>query len=64
MPNTWIIEESPDKKVDILVNRRAFAYDLSDEQTALKRIMKSKKWKEGDAVVCIDADGYRRRLKR
>lgn len=62
VPNSWTIEEH-DGKLDIRLNRRAFAYDCDDIAEARRRIKRSRKYDPDDTVTLIEDDGYRRKVK-
>jgi hypothetical protein len=58
----WIIEVSPDGKLDITRDRKSFAYDLDDYDEAFARIKRDRRYQAGDRVEVIEPDGYRRRI--
>lgn len=57
----WVIEEQPSGKVDLRHDRKAIAYDLDDEDEAIRMIRK--KDPEATEVTLIEADGYRTRRR-
>jgi hypothetical protein len=56
-----VVEQSATGKVDILVNRRAFAYDEPDLESALYRL--KRRYGRGFSYTLVDATGYRTRHK-
>lgn len=60
----WIIDLKADGSVDkVMRDRRAFAYDLDDEQEAIMRIRRDRRYTKGDRIDVVEADGYRRRAR-
>lgn len=54
------IRVNDDGTVDVLRNKRAWRYDLDDEDEALRAIKRAAG--KGQPVTVIEADGYRRKI--
>lgn len=68
-PNEWLIQEyrsgakNQNSVFDVLCNRRAFAYDLEDLETAERRIRRSRRFTPEDRIVFSDWRGNKSTLR-
>jgi hypothetical protein len=58
----WLIHNEGTGTVDVLKDRKSFAYDLDDVDEALYRIKRHRQYDKSDTIEVVDPDGYRHRL--
>ena len=58
MKTTWEVQETA-SGWDILKNRRAFDYDLSDLAEAISRIKRSRFSNKGDEIKIVEITGHK-----
>jgi hypothetical protein len=59
----WVCEFTQQYKVDVLRNRKAFAYDCEDIDEALSLIKRDRRYRKGDKIEAVEPDGYRRQIR-
>jgi hypothetical protein len=58
----WLIRDEGTGTVDVLKDRKGFAYDLDDVDEALYHIKRHRQYDKADTIEVSEPDGYRHRL--
>ena len=58
----WLIRDEGTGTVDVLKDRKSFAYDLNDVDEAVAHIKRHRYYDKGDKIEVVEPDGYRHRL--